>query len=287
MLSMTAFARVASTTPWGELCWEVRSVNHRYLEQNIRLPEDLRGLELGARERISQQLQRGKIDATLRFQANAAPSQGFHLNLDLAQQLINIAGQIQQLTGEERRLSAVDLMRWPGVLESPPIDTDSLGQAILELLDTALQQLIAHRQREGQQITQLIEQRCVEVEKEVAQVREELPVILKAQRERLLNRLEEARQKLDADRLEQEMVLVAQKADVAEELDRLNTHVREVRKTMSKSGSIGRRLDFLMQEMNREANTLGSKSIHENTTLVSVNLKVLIEQMREQIQNIE
>lgn len=287
MHSMTAFARSTIQTHWGELCWEIRSVNHRYLEQNLRLPEELRGLEPRVRERINHRLRRGKCDAVLRFQAQGDGGQELSLDLNLARQLVRAAEQLAELSEDGRGLSTAQLLQWPGILQAPPLDAESLSEEVIQLLDTALTQLLAHRAREGEQIAALIERRCVDVLAEVDQVRAILPDILQAQRERLLARLEEARQKLDAERLEQEMLLLAQKMDVAEELERLETHVKEVRQTIANPGTIGRRLDFLMQEMNREANTLGSKSIHEATTLASVNLKVLIEQMREQIQNVE
>ncbi len=285
--SMTAFARSTAQTEWGDLCWELRSVNHRYLEISTRLPEEMRQLEAPVRERIAQAVQRGKIDCSLRLQANTHNSH-FELNTDLVQQLLAIAKQVNQLRQHaQEELSVMDILRWPGVLEMSLPDADAMSQPILHALDESLEQLLAHRQREGEQLRQLLEQRCQAITDEVSSVREELPMILQTQRERLQSRLLELEQNLNLERLEQEMVFMAQKMDVAEELDRLETHLLEVRQTLKDDKPIGRRLDFLMQELNREANTLGSKSIHTRTSMVSVNLKVLIEQMREQIQNVE
>ncbi|MDM8547180.1 YicC/YloC family endoribonuclease [Candidatus Venteria ishoeyi] len=288
--SMTAFARISTQTQWGEVCWELRAVNHRYLEISPRLPEEFRVLETRLRERIAQLLKRGKLDCTLRFQTDTA-TVGFRLNHTLVQQLLTVSTELAVLSDNPQKLSALDLLNWAGVLEVPAPDMDSLSTPIMATLDKALQQLLAHREREGAQILRMIEQRCEAVTQEISKVRAQLPEIIKRQRERTKARLSELEQNLvqerNLDRLEQEMVFLAQKIDVAEELDRLDAHVLEVQQTLKSDKAIGRRLDFLMQELNREANTLASKSIDTRTTMASVNLKVLIEQMREQVQNIE
>jgi len=284
--SMTAFARSTAQTEWGDVCWELRSVNHRYLEINTRLPEELRQIEAAVREKVGKTVQRGKIDCNLRFQADNS-SNHFELNKQLVEQLLGLAEQLNQVRQQQEHIPTIEILRWPGVMETSTPDFDSLTHPLLETLSEALEQLLAYRQREGEQIQQLLEQRCQAIAEEVIAVREEFPAILQAQRERLQSRLLELEQNLNLERLEQEMVFMAQKIDVAEELDRLETHLLEVRQALKEEKPIGRRLDFLMQELNREANTLGSKSVHTRTSMASVNLKVLIEQMREQIQNVE
>jgi uncharacterized protein (TIGR00255 family) len=284
--SMTAFARVTVRLPSGDSCWELRSVNHRYLEINVRLPDEWRWLEIPVREQIGRQLSRGKIDCTLK--TSSTNSEGsFNLNLTTVQHILKAAQQINQLTGYNQPLSPIDILRFPNVLETPTPDAETTKETLMQSLETALHDMIAYRNREGEQILQMLEQRCQLISEEVIKVREQLPLILTAQREKLLNRLGEVLQNLNQERLEQEMVFLAQKIDVSEELDRLDAHLIEVKKNLQSTQPTGRRLDFLMQELHREANTLGSKSIHTSTTLASVNLKVLIEQMREQIQNVE
>jgi len=283
--SMTAFARLDTQTPWGLMCWELRSVNHRYLDVSIRLPEEFRPLEMLLRERIQQRLKRGKVDGTLYFQANKSNGQ-WQINPDLVQQLWDKVQQINAIIGNTTPPNVLDILRWQGVLETNILDVEEVGKTVLEHFDTVLAQLIAHREREGTQLTTLIEQRCAAIANIVAQIRNELPLILQSQRERLQTRLTELVE-LDSERLEQEIVILAQKMDVAEELERLETHLVEVRQTLKKDQAIGRRLDFLVQELHREANTLGAKSNHINTSRYAVELKVLIEQIREQTQNIE
>ncbi|MEY3219256.1 MAG: hypothetical protein RIT27_613 [Pseudomonadota bacterium] len=284
--SMTAFARAAARLPLGESCWEIRSVNHRYLEINLRLPDEWRWLEIPVRDSISRRLSRGKIDCNLKI-SNSSGEGSFNLNLTLVQHILNAAAQINQLTGYNQPLSPLDILRLPNVLENPVPDADTTKETLLQTLEIALDEMVAYREREGEQILQMLAQRCQLISEEVSKVREQLPLILTAQREKLLNRLGELQQSLSQERLEQEMVFLAQKIDVSEELDRLDAHLIEMKKNLNSTQPIGRRLDFLMQEFHREANTLGSKSAHNSTTLASVNLKVLIEQMREQIQNVE
>jgi uncharacterized protein (TIGR00255 family) len=284
--SMTAFARTEPQVSWGQLCWELRSVNHRYLDISLRLPEDFRRLELIIRERIQKQLKRGKVDCTLYFQANKGNNEQWLLNQELAQQLWEAAQQINAMTGNTTPPNAIEILRWQGVLEAKMLDVEEMSETVLEHFDMALAQLVAHREREGAQLASLIEQRCTAIAAEIGPIRNDLPMILQAQRERLETRLAELVE-LDSERLEQEIVILAQKMDVAEELDRMETHLAEIRQTLMQNQPIGRRLDFLVQELHREANTLGSKSNHINTTRRAVELKVLIEQMREQTQNIE
>ena len=284
--SMTAFARAERHAPGGTLIWELKSVNHRYLEVSPRLPEGFRELDGPLRDRCREQLNRGKLEAGLRFQPGgeaALPT----LDETLVQELAAAAQRIGELLQHPAPVNPAELLRIPGVLMAPQLDSASLHQAALAALDEALEQLIANRQREGQAMAATLETRLEAVLEQVAVVREAVPGILAAQRERLSKRILELVSEPDNDRLEQELVMLAQKMDVAEEIDRLEAHVKEVRRTLAKGGNVGRRLDFLMQELNREANTIGSKSIATETTQAAVELKVLIEQMREQIQNLE
>lgn len=287
ILSMTAFARREARGIFGSATWELRSVNQRFLEPSFRMPESFRGLEGALRERLRARLTRGKLECSLRFEAQTAGLQSLKVNSALAEALIKAAGEIAEMSERSAPLNALDILRWPGVLESVEADKEVVEAAILTLFDEALDELLAMRAREGAVLSGLIEERLSAVRDEIAKVRGVMPELLAWQRERLSKAFAEAEVLLDATRLEQEMVMLAQRVDVAEELDRLETHVNEVARTLKAGGAVGRRLDFLMQELNREANTLGSKSISTVTTGVSVNLKVLIEQMREQIQNIE
>ena len=284
--SMTAFARQELQQPWGSLIWEVRSVNHRYLEPHLRLPESLRDLEGPLRETLRKKLSRGKVECTLRF-VPEAQSQTLTVNQDFARELIGAAQQVSELLPESKPLDTLEVLRWPGVLQDTKLDMDAVKKAALELFHGALEELIESRGREGVELAALIDQRLDAIAEIVVDVREKLPAILQAQRDNLKARLDELKEDLDEGRLEQEMVILAQKADVDEEMDRLNTHVQEVKRVLKSKGPIGRRLDFLMQELNREANTLSSKSMASDTTQSAVDLKVLIEQMREQVQNIE
>ncbi|WP_417227112.1 YicC/YloC family endoribonuclease [Amphritea sp.] len=284
--SMTAFARQEAQHEWGSLIWEVRSVNHRYLEPHLRLPESLREIEGPLREALRKKLSRGKVECTLRFVAEAQ-SQTLTVNEAFARELLDAAQQMENLLQVSKPIDTMDLLRWPGVLQDTSLDMDAVKKAALSLFHTALDELIESRDREGVELAALIDQRLDTITEIVVDVRSKLPGILQAQRDNLKARLEEFKADLDQSRVEQEMVILAQKADVDEEMDRLNTHVQEVKRVLKSKGPIGRRLDFLMQELNREANTLSSKSIVTDTTQSAVELKVLIEQMREQIQNIE
>ncbi|HDG1726365.1 TPA: YicC family protein [Vibrio cholerae] len=285
--SMTAYARKEVKGDWGSAVWEIRSVNQRYLETYFRLPEQFRGLEPLLRERFRQRLSRGKIECHLRFEANPAAQSHLTINEGLAQQVINAANQIMHMTGELSRINPFQVMQWPGVMETPEQDMDAINQALLSAFDEGVDEFIAARGREGDNMKALIEQRLDAISAEVVKVRARMPEILEWQRERLFSKFEEAKIELDASRVEQELILLAQKSDVAEELDRLDSHVKETREVLKKGGSCGRKLDFMMQEFNRESNTLASKSISTDITASGVELKVLIEQMREQIQNIE
>nr|VFJ87935.1 MAG: TIGR00255 family protein [Candidatus Kentron sp. H]VFJ89912.1 MAG: TIGR00255 family protein [Candidatus Kentron sp. H]VFJ96302.1 MAG: TIGR00255 family protein [Candidatus Kentron sp. H] len=300
--SMTAFARREeqggeNEETGGEISWELRSVNHRYLDVTVRLPEDLRSLEPVVRERVRDRIGRGKVECLLRYQSTARRETQLHVDLELAGQVVAALHRISGLLPNGGTVSPLGILRWPGVVYPPPApNLEAVKTPILNVLDQALTELLAMRWREGEKLTALIRARCAEVSDIVDRVRERLPTILAAQRARLLDRLSEVEAEIDPDRLEQDLVLIAQKIDVAEELDRLDTHLAEVERALGggpseKTGPgknpMGRRLDFLMQEMHREANTLGAKSVDTAVTGASVDLRVLIEQMREQVQNVE
>ncbi|QTL39839.1 YicC family protein [Xenorhabdus budapestensis] len=284
--SMTAFARRDIKADWGNAAWELRSVNQRYLETYIRLPEQLRSLEPVIRERIRSRLTRGKVECNLRFELDTRTQGTLILNENLTKQLVEAAGWIKQHSNEGE-INPVDILRWPGVIAAEEQDLDAISAQLLAELDLALDAFIQSRETEGQALKALIEQRLDAVTEEVSKVRVQMPAILQWQRERLQTKLEEAQIQLENNRLEQELILLAQRIDVAEELDRLDAHVKETRNILKKKEAVGRRLDFMMQEFNRESNTLASKSINADVTNSAIELKVLIEQMREQIQNIE
>ena len=285
--SMTAFAREELVAPWGNVVWEARSVNFRYLDVNARLPEEFRALETVVREKVSARLGRGKVDCTLRYHAKASQNTQLKINHALVEQLHAASQEVDHVLGSESSLRALDVLRWPGVVENEPPDLDEVSAAIIELLDTTIDDVVAMREREGEKMSALIATRCEEIQTIAKRVADALPQIQLSMRERIHQRLSEVSEQLDQDRLETEMVIFANRMDVSEELDRLAAHVSEVERLLGENKPTGRRLDFLMQELNREANTLGSKSVDTAMTRASVDLKVLIEQMREQIQNIE
>ncbi|EHC80663.1 Protein YicC [Salmonella enterica subsp. enterica serovar Senftenberg str. A4-543] len=297
--SMTAYARREIKGEWGSATWEMRSVNQRYLETYFRLPEQFRSLEPVVRERIRTRLTRGKVECMLRFEPDASAQGELILNEKLAKQLVSAANWVK-MQSDEGEINPVDILRWPGVMAAQEQDLDAIAAEILAALDGTLDDFIIARETdqavpllyiaretEGQALKALIEQRLEGVSAEVAKVRAHMPEILQWQRERLVAKLEDAQVQLENNRLEQELVMMAQRIDVAEELDRLEAHVKETYNILKKKEAVGRRLDFMMQEFNRESNTLASKSINADVTNSAIELKVLIEQMREQIQNIE
>lgn len=285
--SMTAFARETHNGAFGELAWELRSVNHRYLEPHIRLPEELRALEPAVRDRLAARLQRGKVDCSLRYDPAVGAVGSLRVNRAFVEQLLAAGDQISSLIGRSAEPSAFDLLRWPGVIQEQERDLDQVTDAALRLLDQTLTTLLRTREREGQRLAVLLRERCDRMQESVLRVRALMPQVMAGVRKRLADRLAELRGELDAGRLEQEMALFAARLDVDEEMDRLEAHVAEVRDVLDRDEPVGRRLDFLMQELNREANTLGSKSADVEVTREAVEMKVLIEQLREQIQNLE
>jgi uncharacterized protein (TIGR00255 family) len=285
--SMTGFARAERSTPAGLLAWEIRSVNHRYLEVGLRLPEELRASEAEFRRTIGAVARRGKVDAAFYVRLGAAAGRELALDEELLSALIERAERTSKRLGGAGRIDAVDLLRWPGVVKESERDTAGLVAAATELLAEALASFTASRASEGERIGQMLASRAVQVVAIVDAVAARLPDVQARIRARLGERLASLRVEVNPERLEQEIALLVQRMDVAEELDRLRSHVDELTATMASGDAVGRKLDFLMQEFNREANTLSSKSQDVDTTRQSVELKVLIEQMREQIQNVE
>ena len=285
--SMTAFSRQQLEREWGSLTWEIRSVNHRYLEPSVRLPENFRSLENPIRKQLRDKLYRGKIECQLRLRTLQSNQIDWRLNLDLISQLTKANLAINTNIGGDYQLSSLHILKWPGVISDQSIDEEIFNKEAMGLFEKALDDLMVVREREGASLRDAILKRIALIQRIIDSIQAKMPSIILKQKENLLNKLEDIKAEFEPTRLEQEITLLAQKADVDEELDRLNSHLQEAKRVLDSGGQIGRRLDFLMQELNREANTLSSKSIVVETTQSAVELKVLIEQMREQIQNIE
>jgi len=286
--SMTGFAGAERQHPFGRLSWELRSVNHRYLEVGFRVPEEFRLLEPDIRRILGEFLSRGKVDATLKFvPASGIASASLELNHELINRLLAVHTELQEMSGVTQEPNLQSFMRWPGAIEEAAPDPQPLHKAALELLAEAASGLQENRCREGEQMDAVIRERLLTIEERVRDVRTWLPEIREGLRQKLLTRVGDLQLPLEPGRLEQEVAFLCQKIDVDEELDRLDAHVVEARLVLDRDDPVGRRLDFLMQEFNRESNTLSSKSVDNRTTQVAVELKVAIEQMREQVQNIE
>ncbi len=284
--SMTGFASIRRSLSDVEIVWEIKTVNHRYLEISCRLPRDWSGLEPLLRERIRQKLGRGKVDCCLKLES-ATGTASLRIDKAVLAQLAVAIDKVQQEMGALAQPTALDVLSWEGVLAKEVDDVDALKQTALAVLAEALDELLAYRLREGASLKTVILSRCDELEKAAATVAKRLPQVREHWRSRLLARIAEIDVDVDPARIEQELLFASQKMDVAEELDRLRLHIQEVRDTLDSDKSIGRRLDFLMQELNRETNTLSSKSVDSAVTQLTVDMKVLIEQIREQVQNIE
>lgn len=287
--SMTAFARSEATLDGLSITLELRSVNHRYLDMSIRAPEEVREIEQALRNLLSKELSRGKVELNIRTQINPAleNSNVLQINTDLVAQLSNACETISNNLAAADKVNPLEVLRWPGVMQAQQVNAKALQQTVITCVTEALDEFIANRKREGTKLAAMLIERCDEMEKIISQVAKIIPTILETRKQKILGKLAEFDVEHDEKRIEQEMVLLAQKMDVTEETDRLGAHLIEVRNVLKQTKPVGRRLDFLMQELNREANTLGSKSVDTETTRASVDLKVLIEQMREQVQNIE
>ncbi len=285
--SMTAFARESATTKQGILTVEMRSVNHRYLDSSFKLPDALRALEPRLREKTGAVLARGKVDCMIRLQSHPAQLGKLEIDSGRLSALVAATRIIAAQLDNPAPINPLDVLQFPGIYSAPEESEEQLQAEALSLFDQALANMQQNRQREGSKLATLVRDRLTQVEAAVIITREILPALMQHQRDRITTRIADLGVDIDQSRLEQELVYLAQKADVDEELDRLDAHIGEVARTLKKGGPCGRRLDFLMQELNREANTLSSKSQAATTTQSAVELKVLIEQMREQIQNIE
>ena len=286
--SMTGFARREASGLWGTLVCELRSVNHRFLETGFRLPEELRALESELRQSLMRDLKRGKVDCTVTYRAGQDAQRALELDPRALEQLLARVTEISSALGARSAgVSPLEVLRWPGVIRNADTGTEALLGAARTTFTEALRELVAARAREGVRLRELIEQRCTALTALVAQLRTRLPEVQARMRTRLDERIAELAGSVDRERLEQELAMILQRLDVDEELDRLGAHVEEIRRVISGNEPAGRRLDFLMQELNREANTLSSKSQDLDTTRAAVDMKVLIEQMREQVQNVE
>lgn len=286
--SMTGFASYEYKNEFGSFVWEIRSVNQRFLEQYFKLPDELRSIEGDAREILKHELERGKVECTLKFYPNI-DNNNIHFNEKLAKQLVANAELVNSFLNDKSNSSfnPIDILAWPGVIDSGSADDDQVKNSALEGFKQAIAKLKDTRVREGEKLSTILLDKLNKIEQEVAKVTEHMPDILKWQKDKIETAFKDLNVTLDPARLEQEIILIAQRIDVAEELDRLRSHVTETNAILKKGGACGRRLDFMMQEFNRESNTLASKSINTEITNSAIELKVLIEQMREQIQNIE
>ena len=285
--SMTGFAREVAELPFGTLTCELRAVNHRYLDVQFRLPEELRPKEVELRRQIAAAVKRGKVECSLHLRRAFHASDELKLDQQLVRQISARVAELSDLLPETRALDPIDVLRWPGVVQEPEIDTEPLFTSTSELLAATLSALGEMRSNEGGRIADMLESRCAEILDIAASVKKRMPEVMDTVRSKQRERIDNLNIDADPARLETELALIAQKLDIDEELDRLVSHVCEIRAVLGKGEPVGRRLDFLMQELNREANTLGSKSSDTETTKAAVDLKVLIEQMREQIQNVE
>ena len=287
ILSMTGFAALAAELPGCSMTVELRSVNHRYLDIQLRLSDELRTLETAIRELLATELKRGKVDCRIGLVRNAPGTTTLAIDVARVTQLRDAAAEVLRHAPDSAPLSIAEILRWPGVVTEPSLTPELLAERALELTREALSELAASRAREGDKLKAMLIDRCRQIEEQIHRIAPRVPAIHDAYVEKLGTRLREAGLDPESERLKQELALFATKVDVAEEVSRLGAHVSEVRRVLDQGGSSGKRLDFLMQELNREANTLGSKSVDAELSQIALELKVLIEQMREQVQNIE
>ena len=285
--SMTGFSRCSSEQSTGSLVWELRTVNHRYLDISVKLPEDLRGLESEVKQRVAERIKRGKVECHLRYKSADTQQSDLLVNEEFASAILRACQKISKQLHQSIEMNVIDVLKWPGVVREPEVDITPVMSAALSLFDQALNELCESKKSEGQRLQSMLEERCAAMQLIVADERKRRPELINKTREKLLDRIKALSIEHDANRFEQEIAYIIQKMDVDEELDRLESHFVEISKVLIRDEAVGRRLDFIMQELNREANTLASKSTDIGTTQASVELKVLIEQMREQVQNIE
>jgi uncharacterized protein (TIGR00255 family) len=284
---MTAFSSQSIDADWGSLVWEIRSVNHRYMDLVVRMPEELRSVEMQVREAVSAKIKRGKVECSLRFKPGLVHKAEIEINEPYVAALIKASQLVNKVLPQPSEVSAMDILQWPGVVKESKQDLKPVLSVVLELIKQTLDDFIRSRESEGKRLQYFIMKRRSAMVDLIEDEIRRRPEVLKAYRNKLISRLDELKAEPDMERFEQELVYITQKMDVDEELDRLQSHMEELKRVFSRKEPIGRRLDFIMQELNREANTLGSKSVDIRTTQTSVELKVLIEQMREQVQNLE
>ncbi len=284
---MTAYAGNETLIGDTTLYCELRSVNHRYGDITIKLPEHLRFIEADIRTLIASKINRGKVECAISLKKQTKERPTFNINMNAVNALLEATNQIEELMQVSLSFSALDILTFPGIQQEPAVDKTKLNEAITDLVNQTLTQFVEVREREGTQLKLLIEERCIKMQRFAELADQRIPKVLLLIRNKLIDRITELVAQPDFDRLEQELVLLTQKLDITEELDRLKTHINEVLRILNEKEPVGRRLDFLMQELNREANTLGSKSTDKEMTQIAIELKVLIEQVREQIQNIE
>jgi len=285
--SMTGYATVSEELALGTLSVEVRSVNHRYLDMQFRLPDELRSFEPGMREMVAARLTRGKVECRVGLTKSTSGNVSLTLNTALLEQLMALDRDVRERLPGAASLTVSDVIRWPGLVEAEAISFEQLREQTQSLLERSLSEFTASRAREGEKLKDVLLERVGRMEGLVERVKPRIPQLVAAYQDRLAARLKDAMAELDEDRIRQELILFAAKVDVEEELSRLSTHLAETRRILQQGGAVGKRLDFLMQELNRESNTLGSKSVDIEVSQAAVELKVLIEQMREQVQNIE
>ena len=285
--SMTGFSRCSSEQSTGSLVWELRTVNHRYLDISVKLPEDLRGLETVVKQRVAEHIKRGKVECHLRYKSADTQQSDLLVNEEFASAILRACQKISKQLHQSIEMNVIDVLKWPGVVREPEVDITPVTSAALSLFDQALNELCESKKSEGQRLQSMLEERCAAMQLIVADERKRRPELINKTREKLLDKIIALSIEHDANRFEQEIAYIIQKMDVDEELDRMESHFVEIGKVLKRDEAVGRRLDFIMQELNREANTLASKSTDIGTTQASVELKVLIEQMREQVQNIE
>lgn len=286
--SMTAFARAQNQSEYGSLVCEMRSINHRYLETSVHVPDMFNAMEMPIREAIRKLVKRGKLECNIRFQPSPQKEGSlFSINTGLVRELSLASAQIAEIFEKSSSFNPTDILRFPGVLEAQTVELEAMKKEILALVNKTTKELVTAREREGEELKQLFLQRLDSMQEQLAKIRERLPLAAQEQQERILKRFNEAKLELDPTRLEQEMLMFVQKIDISEEIDRTETHISEIRRILQQGGAVGRRLDFLLQELNREANTIASKSVDSIITHAAVEMKVLIEQIREQVQNVE
>jgi uncharacterized protein (TIGR00255 family) len=285
--SMTASARCFDQGDWGDATWEIRSVNHRYLDAHIHLPGFLSSLEVDAREIIRKNLQRGRIDCYLKYQPSAIAKLQLTIDENLVEQLVNSTNVIKAKLGNFAAIDPISILSWPNVIRQEEASVELARAAVLALLQHTVGELVLVREREGQALKEVMERMLLLIKKEIVKIKQYLPEILNSTKRRISEKFREMKLELDSVRLEQEMILFVHKADITEELDRLAIHLQEFHRILEFDNGVGKRLDFLTQELNREANTLASKSIDVKVTQAAVEIKVLIEQIREQVQNLE